>query len=118
MSEKYYDQMRKRITAANAKFKKARPATFEGFNMLHGEVAAEDGRHLDPKIKEIIALAISVSERCDPCIAFHARAALRNGATREEIMDMLTVVVMMGGGPALMYCAHVVEVLDEELGHG
>jgi len=114
MSDQTYAEIRKRITTANAKFKKAQPGTFEGFNTIHGQ-AMPDGA-LDAKTKEIIAVALSVASRCDPCIAFHTRAALRHGATREEIMEMLSVVVLMGGGPSLMYCAHVVEAMDEELG--
>jgi len=114
MSDQTYAEIRKRITTANAKFKKAQPGTFEGFNTIHSQ-AMPDGA-LDAKIKEIIAVALSVASRCDPCIAFHTRAALRHGATREEIMEMLSVVVLMGGGPSLMYCAHVVEAMDEELG--
>ena len=42
-------------------------------------------------------------------------AAMRLGATREEIMEILSVTVLMGGGPSLMYAAHVMEVVDEEL---
>jgi AhpD family alkylhydroperoxidase len=71
---------------------------------------------LDPKTKELIAVALSVGSRCDPCIAFHVHAALRHGASRDELMEVLSVAVMMGGGPSLMYAAHVIEAMDEELG--
>ena len=36
---------------------------------------------LDAKTKELIALAIGVATRCDDCIAFHAKAAAKLGAT-------------------------------------
>ncbi len=116
MTDQTYAALRKRITTANAKFKDAQPDTIKGFNTIHGQAMADGA--LDAKTKEIIAVALSVATRCDPCIAFHTRAALRHGATREELMEMLSVTVLMGGGPSLMYCAHVVEVLDEELGDG
>jgi AhpD family alkylhydroperoxidase len=68
---------------------------------------------LDTKTKELIALAIGVATHCDGCIAFHTRAALQAGASREEIVETLGVTVMMGGGPSLMYAAHVMEAIEE-----
>jgi AhpD family alkylhydroperoxidase len=114
MTDQTYAAMRKRITTANAGLKTAQPDTLKGFNLMHVQ-AMSDGA-LDPKTKELIAVALSVGSRCDPCIAFHVHAALRHGATREEIMEVLAVSVMMGGGPSLMYAAHVIEAMDEELG--
>lgn len=114
MTDQPWAAMRKRITTANAGLKTAQPDTLKGFNLIHGQ-AMTDGA-LDPKTKELIAVALSVGSRCDPCIAFHVHAAVRHGATREEIMEVLSVTVMMGGGPSLMYAAHVIEAMDEELG--
>jgi AhpD family alkylhydroperoxidase len=114
MTDQPWAAMRKRITTANAGLKTAQPDTLKGFNLMHGQ-AMSDGA-LDPKTKELIAVALSVGSRCDPCIAFHVHAALRHGATREELMEVLSVTVMMGGGPSLMYAAHVIEGMDEELG--
>lgn len=114
MTEPHYAAMRKRITTANADLKAAQPDTLKGFNLMHTQ-AMHDGA-LDSRTKELIAVALSVGSRCDPCIAFHVHAALRRGATRAEVMEVLSVAVMMGGGPSLMYAAHVIEALDEELG--
>ncbi|MCS6782638.1 MAG: carboxymuconolactone decarboxylase family protein, partial [Gloeomargarita sp. SKYG98] len=44
---------------------------------------------------------------------FHTRAALQAGATAQEIMETLSVAVMMGGGPALMYATHALDALAE-----
>jgi AhpD family alkylhydroperoxidase len=112
MTDQSYAALRKRISTANAGLRKAQPDTIKGFNMIHGQAMAAGA--LDPKTKELVAVALSVGARCDPCIAFHVPAALRHGATREEIMEVLSVAVMMGGGPSLMYAAHVIEALDEE----
>jgi len=68
---------------------------------------------LDTKTKELLALAIGVATHCDGCIAFHTQAALKAGATREEIMETLGVTILMGGGPSLMYATHVVEAMEE-----
>jgi AhpD family alkylhydroperoxidase len=61
----------------------------------------------------LIALAISVATRCDPCIAFHAQAAVKHGATRDEVMETMGMAVYMGAGPAVMYAAKAVEAYDE-----
>lgn len=114
MTDQTYAAVRKRITAANAGLKTAQPDTLKGFNLMHAQ-AMQDGA-LDPKTKELIAVALSVGSHCDPCIAFHVHAAVRRGATRDEIMEVLSVAVMMGGGPSLMYAAHVIEALEEESG--
>jgi len=113
MTDETYAAARKRITKANAGLRQGQPDTFKGFNTIHHQ-AMQDGA-LDHKTKELVAVALSVASRCDPCIAFHVPAALRLGATREEIMEILSVTVLMGGGPSLMYAAHVMEAVEEEL---
>ena len=59
---------------------------------------------LDVKTKELIALAISVATRCDDCIAFHAKAAVDRGATREEVLETLGMAIYMGAGPVGDVC--------------
>ena len=61
---------------------------------------------LDTKTKELIALAISVAVRCDDCIAFHAKASVERGASREEILETLGMAIYMGAGPSVMYASH------------
>jgi AhpD family alkylhydroperoxidase len=58
---------------------------------------------LSTKTKELIALAIAVTERCDGCIAYHAKAAALQGATAEEVAEALAVALLMAGGPASVY---------------
>ena len=60
---------------------------------------------LGAKTKELIALGISVAIRCDDCIAFHIKAAVERGATREEIGDTLGMAIYMGAGPSVMYAS-------------
>lgn len=75
--------------------------------------AAVSSGALDTKTKELIALALSVSARCDDCIAHHIYDALEAGATREEITDALGVAVLMGGGTSVVYASHAIEALDQ-----
>lgn len=71
--------------------------------------AASGPGALDSKTKELVALGISVAVRCDPCIAYHTRAAVRAGATEAEIAETLGMAVYMGAGPSVMYAAKALE---------
>lgn len=89
----------------------------DGFSSLH-KAAVADGA-LSRKTKELIALAIAVSARCDGCIAFHTHDALKAGASGDEVMDALGVAILMGGGPAMVYAAQATEALaqfEQQLG--
>ena len=68
---------------------------------------------LDAKTKELIAFALSVSSRCDPCITYHAKAASKLGATREEVNEALGMAIYMGAGPSVMYAAQALEAFDQ-----
>jgi len=68
---------------------------------------------LDTKTKELIALAISVATRCDGCIAFHAEAAVKHGATRDEVLETMGMAIYMGAGPSVMYAAQALEAFDQ-----
>ena len=81
--------------------RKAIPDVYQGFRELH-EAALAPGE-LGTKMKELIALAIAVSDRCDGCIASHARGAVRAGATKQEAAEAIGVTFLMSGGPATIY---------------
>ncbi len=67
---------------------------------------------LSSKHKELIALALGVSARCDFCIYSHVEKCLKAGATADEIMDATGVAVMMGGGPSYTYATVVAGALE------
>jgi len=75
--------------------------------------AAVAPKALDTKTKELIALAISVAIRCDDCIAFHSKAAVNQGATREEVLETLGMAIYMGAGPSVMYASHALEAATQ-----
>lgn len=93
------------------KMGKEMPDTMKAFSNLHHKSISAGV--LDAKTKELIALAIAVNVRCDGCIAFHVNDALDAGATREEILEALSVAILMGGGPAMMYAVEAVEALEQ-----
>ncbi len=75
--------------------------------------AATAPKSLDGRTKELIALAIAVAIRCDDCIAFHAKAAAGNGATREQVLETLAMAIYMGAGPSVMYASHALEAFGQ-----
>jgi alkylhydroperoxidase/carboxymuconolactone decarboxylase family protein YurZ len=54
-----------------------------------------------------------VAARCDDCIAFHIKAALERGATKDEVTETLGMAIYMGAGPSVMYATHAVEAYSQ-----
>lgn len=86
------------------------PGVTKGFHTVARSAIAEGA--LDSKTKELIALAIGITARCDGCLAYHSKAAAKYGATREEIMETIGVAVYMGGGPSMIYGAEALAAFD------
>lgn len=93
-----------------APLRKAQPEAMQGFGQLARAAMAEGA--VSAKNKELIALAIGITQHCSGCIGFHVKALLKLQCTRAELEEMLTVCVYMGGGPALMYTAEVLAAWD------
>lgn len=87
------------------------PEVMKGFSAT--AQAALKANALDTKTKELLALGIAVAIRCDPCIAFHAEAAVKQGATREEILETMGLAIYMGAGLSVMYAAKALEAFDQ-----
>lgn len=111
MSTESFRDLTQSISAGVAGLRTSTPEVMKAFNEL-GRAATAPGV-LDAKTKELIALALSVAARCDPCIGFHARTLVKLGATRQELDETLGVATYMGGGPSLMYAASAVRAFDE-----
>ena len=99
------------LTAAIATLRAGAPQPMRAFSALARE-ALQPGA-LDVKTKELIATAIAVATRCDGCIGFHAKAAIRAGASREEILETLSMAIYMGAGPSMIYAAEALRAFDE-----
>ncbi len=70
----------------------------------------EEGR-LSKKVKGLIAVACTYITRCPYCIEGHARRALKEGATKEEIAEAIAVAAALNAGASL---AHMNFALDVE----
>jgi AhpD family alkylhydroperoxidase len=105
---------RNQVAEAVASMSKLSPDTVRGYTML-GSAGAKTG-HLDAKTRELISLAVAVTRQCDGCIAVHTDSAVRNGASREEIMEALGVAVALNAGAALVYSARVMDAYAARTG--
>ena len=98
------------INASLAPFRKAQPDAMAGFGQL-ARASMTDGA-ISAKNKELIALAIGITQRCSGCIGFHVKALHKLGCSCAELEEMLAVCVYMGGGPALMYAAEAIKAWE------
>lgn len=87
------------------------PAALQAFSDLHAATMGDGA--IDAKTKELIALAIAVTQKCDGCIAAHAKGAVRKGATRAEVAEVLGVTIMMNGGPGTVYAPRALDAYDD-----
>ena len=82
-------------------------------NAVAGFIALDSGAgkttHLDAKTRELIALAVAVTTRCDGCIVVHTERAIKAGAGREEVAEALGVAIALNAGAALAYSARVLD---------
>ena len=108
---KSYKEITTSLSKNISELRKEIPDVAKGFSAL-ASAATADGV-LDKKTKELIALAIGVSSRCDGCIGFHIKALIELGATRKEVAEVMGMCMYMGGGPAFMYAADALAAFDE-----
>lgn len=92
-------------------FRKAQPQAMAGFGQLARAAMAEGA--ISARHKELMALAIGITQHCSGCIAFHVKPLHQLQCTRAELEEMLAVCVYMGGGPALMYAAETIAAWEQ-----
>jgi AhpD family alkylhydroperoxidase len=106
-----YPETRRLLEARLTQLGSEIPGPMSGFARMHKKVV-EDGA-LSGKVKEMMALAISIAVGCDGCIAYHVHDALTAGATRGELLETIGVGLLMGGGPGSIYAAHAVDAIEQ-----
>jgi AhpD family alkylhydroperoxidase len=106
-----YGETLRQLREPTRSLRHAIPETWAGFVGLHDAAMAEG--EVPTRLKEAVALAISVVKRCDGCIAYHAKAAARAGATPAEVAELLGVALLMDGGTASVYAPRAWEAYSE-----
>jgi AhpD family alkylhydroperoxidase len=89
---------------------KLSPDTVRGYATLNN--TAHKTNLLDDKTRELIAVAVAISLRCDGCIAVHTAAARKFGATKEEIAEALGVATGINAGAAIVYSTRALDAFD------
>ena len=100
---------RKELMGRIGEIAKLSPDTVKAYQML--SAAGQKTGQFDAKTRELIALAVAVTLRCDGCITVHSDAALKHGATREEIAEALGVAISVNAGAALVYSARTMDAV-------
>ncbi|MGZ9719303.1 MULTISPECIES: carboxymuconolactone decarboxylase family protein [Rhizobium] len=102
-----WNAYRNQVLAGVGDVAKLSPDTVKGYAQL-SNANAKDG-HFDAKMRELIALAVAVTLRCDGCITVHTAAAKKAGATASEIAEALGIAISVNAGAALVYTTRTLD---------
>jgi AhpD family alkylhydroperoxidase len=81
---------------------------FFGVDTLTYEAGA-----LDTKTKEMLGLVASMVLRCDDCISYHIEQCKKEGVTDEEMFDVFSVALVVGGSIVIPHLRRGVAFLDD-----
>ena len=112
--DKLKDLSRKR-KEAHAELIKLDSKVYKAF--LEMEKATYSDGVISKKIKELIAVGISVTINCESCMQWHIEQAAKSGATKEEVLEAVEVGMEMGGGPATVSSRFAIEVMKDAFGN-
>ena len=87
------------------------PDTEAAFQAFSQKVFAEGA--LPAKVKQIIAVAVAHVTQCPYCIKGHTKAALRHGASQEELMEAIWVAAEMRAGGAYAHSLLAIEEMGK-----
>lgn len=105
-----WNAYREQVVAGVGGFAKLSPETVKGYGAL-GSAGQKTGR-LEAKTRELIAIAVAITLRCDGCITVHTDAARKLGATKEEIGEALGVAVAVNAGAAIVYSTRTLDAYE------
>lgn len=105
-----WNQYHKQFGQRVGELMKLSPDTVRGYQTL--SAANSQTSKLGEKTRQLISLAVAVTTHCDGCIVHHTEAALKAGATSEEIAEALGVAVSMNAGAALVYSTRVLDAVE------
>ena len=75
------------------------PDFVEAYNRLY-ELGLGEGRHVSAKVREFVAIALLAFRGAEQSgLVTHMRRAMRLGATREELLEVLETCLVPGGAP-------------------
>ncbi|MHC4334831.1 MAG: carboxymuconolactone decarboxylase family protein, partial [Planctomycetota bacterium] len=101
----------KRRKKAHEKLVSLKSKVYKSF--LEMEKAAFADGALSRKMKELIAVGISVVIDCESCMQWHIEQAAKAGASMQEVLEAVEVGIEMGGGPATVSARFALEVMED-----
>jgi AhpD family alkylhydroperoxidase len=81
----------------------------EGYRKCDNKILTDGA--LPAKTKILMALAVVASKQCEACTVSQMKSALKNGATKEEIMETMDVIFITSGAPAVAACRNALKLL-------
>lgn len=75
--------------------------TMEAWNKWN-DMVFQPGK-LDKKTKELVAVACTYMTRCPYCIEGHAKAAVKAGASKEELAEVIQIAMALSSGAAIAH---------------
>jgi AhpD family alkylhydroperoxidase len=114
MSEQKLEELTRTRKWAHKKLLDSHSQVYAAFCQM--EQAAYSDGNLSKKVKELIAIGISVRIDCESCMQWHIEQAARAGASAEEVLEAVEVGMEMGGGPATVSARFALQVMDAVFG--
>jgi AhpD family alkylhydroperoxidase len=111
MSESMYPQATRALAEKRSELAPEAEAAFQQFS----QAVFRDGA-LPARTKQLIAVAVAHVTQCPYCIKGHTKAAVRQGATPEELMEAIWVAAEMRAGGAYAHSALALETIAEVSG--
>jgi AhpD family alkylhydroperoxidase len=71
---------------------------------------------LDVKTKEMLGLVASLVLRCDDCISYHVAQCVEAGVGEDEMFEVFSVGLVVGGSIVIPHLRRGVDFLDQMLG--
>lgn len=114
MGHEPFHQVQEDLRAPYRALREAIPEVMSAYGALSAAAMADGA--LTAKTKELIALAVAITRECDGCVAAHARGAARQGATTEEVTEMIGVAISMNGAPGTVWGPRALAAFQEFFG--
>lgn len=111
MSFENWKEQTAHTKASFAQLGKTHPKMLAAYQSLDQAAAAEA---LDEKTRELIAIAVAITTRCESCISVHAAKAKAAGATESEIAGALATAIALNAGAAYAYALRAMEAVAEQ----
>ena len=111
-SHKWLDDVEQEYGRTPLIFKRMseRPEVLISHLLYKGTVTQMSG--LDPKYVELISMAVGAALRCQHCTGYHMQAAMKKGATREEILEVILIAGLISNSSVL---ANAYRIIDEKM---